>query len=92
MSKLRDYINKVENFKRENPELNDIEIVRYIYLDLGKMFSFDEKAYFGSSEEKKDIWNNSMYSDVEELMEKECAANGIKFCRIWRSGIIISER
>ena len=38
MSNLEAYIEKV---KKETQGLNDIEKLRYVYIDLGKRFAFD---------------------------------------------------
>lgn len=67
MSSLEKYIEEV----KENTEnFSDIEKLRYVYLDLGKRFSFNLDFSFGNSETKKKIYNKSHKSnELEQSME-----------------------
>lgn len=56
MSQLTEYI---EETKKKTKGLNEIEKIRYVYLDLGKRFQFDLKFAFGNSKTKKKIYTNS---------------------------------
>lgn len=60
MSSLEKYIEKV---KKETKEFNDIEKLRYVYLDLGKKFQFDLNFTFGNSKNKKKIYEHSQSED-----------------------------
>lgn len=67
MSSLEKYIEKV---KEETKNFSDIEKLRYVYLDLGKRFSFNLDFSFGNSETKKKIYNKSHKSnELEQSME-----------------------
>ena len=59
MSKLTDYIGKVKEYIVKNPDLSELEIVRYVYLDLGKMFKFNLDFFFGNSKTKRHIYRES---------------------------------
>ena len=67
MSSLEKYIEEV----KENTEnFSDIEKLRYVYLYLGKRFSFNLDFSFGNSETKKKIYNKSHKSnELEQSME-----------------------
>ena len=50
-----DINNLTENVLRRMPaNLTQIEQARYIYLQLGKLFTFDEKYWLGNSKNQKD--------------------------------------
>lgn len=70
MSSLKEYIKKVKRFKEQNPDLTENELVRYVYYDLGKKFSFNLKYSFGSIRSRKKIYSDS-FSDksIDETME-----------------------
>ena len=59
---------------------SDIEKLRYVYLDLGKRFSFNLDFSFGNSETKKKIYNKSHKSnELEQSMENNtiiCTLSG----------------
>ena len=72
MSRLTEYIEKIENYVSQHGNMTEIEIIRYVYLDLGKRFSFNEKFLpFGNSKEKKNMYRyrSSRLEDLEECME-----------------------
>ena len=50
LSNLEVYIEKV---KKETQGLNDIEKLRYVYIDLGKRFAFDLDFSFGNTKLNK---------------------------------------
>ena len=56
MSLLNEYIEEV---KEKTKGLTENEVVRYVYLDLGKKFSFDLKWAFGNKELKRQIYAKS---------------------------------
>ena len=54
MSRLSKYIEKVKKYKEQNPNFSEMELIRYVYLDLGKKFSFDINCIpFGNKEKRK---------------------------------------
>ena len=67
MSNLEVYIEKI---KKETQGLNDIEKLRYIYIDLGKRFVFDLDFSFGNTKSKQKIYHKSGTLDgIEESLE-----------------------
>lgn len=73
MSNLTDYIEKTKKYILEN-KLNEIETIRYVYLDLGKRFSFDLDYAFGNRKTKKEIYNSGK---SEEELDKNMNENTI---------------
>lgn len=63
MSNLEKYIKSV---KERTKGLSEIEVIRYIYLDLGKRFSFDKRFYAGNSSQKKASYSDSGLFDAPE--------------------------
>ena len=54
----------VEKIRKDMPkDLNEIEIAKYIYIQLGKIKSYDEKYYFGNNE----IANEKMKQYINNL-------------------------
>mgnify|MGYP004690057939 CR=1 FL=1 len=45
--------------KKETQGLNDIEKLRYVYIDLGKRFAFDLDFSFGNTKSKQKIYHKS---------------------------------
>ena len=54
MSNLSEYIEKVKEYKKKNQNISEEELIRYVYLDLGKRFSFDLSFSFGNKKKKKE--------------------------------------
>ena len=74
LSKLEAYIEKV---KKETQGLNDIEKLRYVYIDLGKRFAFDLDFSFGNTKSKQKIYHKSGTLDgIEEGLE-----NNVIICK-----------
>lgn len=61
--KMDEYIEKI---KERTKDYNDIEKLRYIYLDIGKIMSFDTEYIYGNNKKKSYIYNNIIY-DKERL-------------------------
>ena len=70
MSKLQEYVEKIKQYVQQHPDMSELEIIRYVYLDLGKRFSFNLNFMFGNSKTKKQIYSDSktLY-DLDESME-----------------------
>lgn len=66
MSNLSDYIEKTKKYCKEN-NFSETEIIRYVYLDLGNRFSFNQNFFAGNSKTKKSIYNRG--KDEESLNE-----------------------
>ena len=70
MSNLSEYIEKVKEYKKKNQNISEEELIRYVYLDLGKRFSFDLSFSFGNTKTKKRIYANSKKEeDLDKAME-----------------------
>lgn len=67
MSKMEQYIKKVEEFISKNKDLTEMEIIRYVYLDLGKRFSFNLNFAFGNS---KWISKSSINTRIENSIKE----------------------
>jgi hypothetical protein len=77
MSKLEEYVENIKKYIAQNEGLTETEIIRYVYLDLGKRFSFDLNYAFGNKKTQKKIYNNSEEKEVlDEVME-----NNIGICK-----------
>lgn len=61
--KIDEYIEKI---KEKTNNYTDIEKLRYIYLDLGKVMSFNTEFIYGSEREKISIYKN-ISNNIEEL-------------------------
>ena len=74
LSNLEVYIEKV---KKETQGLNDIEKLRYVYIDLGKRLAFDLDFSFGNTKSKQKIYHKSGTLDgIEEGLE-----NNVIICK-----------
>ena len=74
MSKLADYVEKIKEYLNEHKDLTETDIVRYVYFDLGRKFSFNLDFAFGNSKEKVQIYKQSQSpSELEECMESDIA-------------------
>lgn len=74
MSLLEKYVDEV---KKQTKGFSDIEKLRYVYLDLGKKFSFNLEFSFGNTETKKKIYYKSQNkSELEKSIE-----NNIIICK-----------
>lgn len=72
MSKLTEYIEKIRNYISQHEDMTELEIIRYVYLDLGKRLSFNENFLpFGNSKKKQDMYkyHSRELEDLEECME-----------------------
>lgn len=65
MSKLEEYIEELKNKIKEIPEMSELKIMRYIYIDLGKKINFDLNYVFGNRKTKEKIYNKLI--DENEL-------------------------
>ena len=72
MNNLDKYVERTKKYIIEHPKMTETEIIRYVYLDLGKRFSFDEKfTPFGSSKAKQNLYkyHSRNIKDLDECME-----------------------
>lgn len=77
MKNIANYIEKVEQYVNNNPDITEDELIRYVYLDLGKRLSFNLLfTPFGNSRERQEI-----YRDVYNVSKVDkCLENGIVIC------------
>jgi hypothetical protein len=76
MSNLEEYVNGVKQYISQQNNMTETEKIRYVYLDLGKRLSFNEKFLpFGSSKEKQIVYkyHSKSISDLDECMESNKA-------------------
>lgn len=70
-----------------NDEEIEVKTVLYIYVELGKIKSFDEKYYFGNSQTQKKIYRlaERQSKKVDEIAEKKKIKYRVKTTRtkIW---------
>lgn len=70
MSNLTKYIDKIKEYKRQNPNISEEKLIRFVYLDLGKRFSFNLEFFFRNRKTKKQIYINSKAEkDLNEALE-----------------------
>lgn len=71
MSILEKY---VETVKRKTEGFSEVEKIRYVYLDLGKRFSFDLDFSFGNAKVKRKIYDKcGIRNELEKSMEEKTA-------------------
>ena len=70
MSRLSEYIEKIKEYKKKNPNLTEVELIRYVYLDLGGKLAFNINFIpFGNTRKRHDIYIKSKSKeDIEECM------------------------
>lgn len=68
----------VEQLKEYTKDYNDIEKLRYVYLNLGKLMSFDTEFVYGTEKTKINMYNN-ITSDIKYLNKE--FENGIIICK-----------
>lgn len=66
MNSIENYIEKV---KKETEGFTEEEMVRYVYMDLGKRLSFNLEFSFGNRKKKRDIYAESGKNSVNKSME-----------------------
>lgn len=74
-----DYLDRyIDKLTIETNELSELEKVRYVYLNLGRIMSFDLLFYYGNEKNKRRIYKECEYSE-----EKLCLnlKNGIGICK-----------
>ena len=75
MNALDKFVEKVKQYINRHPRMTEDEIIRYVYIKLGKKLSFDENFRpFGNSKERKRIYDLSTTQiAINECMEKNTA-------------------
>ena len=62
MSELEKYIENLKQRISEKGEMSELEIIRYVYIDLGRKMNFDLNYTFGNSKERNKIY----YKRIDE--------------------------
>ncbi len=74
MSQLGEYIAKIREYKEQNPQITDEKLIRYVYLDLGKRFSFNLNFAFGNAKARQKIYTRGK---CEQYMNEAMESNTI---------------
>ena len=71
MSALEEYIKRIEKWVEDNKDINEELLIRYVYLDLAKRFSFNSDFQpFGTNKKRREIYDRSRtYSEMNRCME-----------------------
>lgn len=77
MSNLSEYIEKIEEYKKQNPQITDKKLIRHVYLDLGSRFSFDLNFAFGNSKARQKIYSRGK----SEIFMNEAMERNIIICK-----------
>lgn len=78
MSELDKYVEKIKEYIKQNPNISEEKLIRYVYLDLGQRFSFDLRFAFGNTKTRRNIYTKS--KNKEKL--ENAIATGEGNCRI----------
>ena len=79
MNNLDKYVEQMKNYIAEHPRITETEIIRYVYLDLGKRFSFDEKfTPFGNSKSKQNLYKYHC-QNIKDL--NRCMQTNVVICK-----------
>lgn len=78
MSNLEQYIESIREYIASNPDISETELIRHVYFDLGKRFSFDSEFLpFGNTKKRQHI-----YKHCEEVVDlEECMETNIVICK-----------
>lgn len=67
MSSIDDYVEKI---KKETQGFSEEEMIRHIYIDLGKRLAFNLKFYLGNSKTKQQVYAHSKRNVAGEALEQ----------------------
>lgn len=67
MSSIDDYVEKV---KRETQGFSEDEMIRHIYIDLGKRLAFNLKFYLGNSKTRQNVYSQSKRSVAADALDQ----------------------
>ena len=77
MENIEKYIQKVKEYIKQNPDITEDILIRYVFLDLGKRLSFDLNYIpFGNSRKRQEIYRNGFYPNMVD----KCLENNIVIC------------
>ena len=71
MENINRYIEEIKKYIKENPDLEEDILVRYVFLDLSKRLSFDlNYISFGNSKKRQELYRNARYtSEIDKCLE-----------------------
>lgn len=75
MSELDKYVEKIKEYIKQNPNITEEKIIRYVYLDLGQRFSFDLNFAFGNSKTRRAIYSKSKDRNTLETVMRNGDGN-----------------
>ena len=77
MENIDKYIEKVNEYIKSNPGISEDMIIRYVYLDLGRRFSFNmEFIPFGNSKKRQEIYYRGKFASEAD----RCLESNIVIC------------
>ena len=80
------YIEGLKEAIRQKGDISEIEIIRYIYINLGKIMNFDLNYTFGNRRQKERIYNSRLtQEEIERLFEAKtviCKSLAVMMVRI----------
>lgn len=69
MGNLSEYAERIKEYKRQNPDISEEKLIRYVYLDLGQRFSFNLDIYTNRKTRMKIYSNSKSEEDLDKVME-----------------------
>lgn len=70
MSHLKEYIDNLKNRIASKKNMEIVDIIRYVYIDLGKKMDFDLNYTFGNSKAKTKIYEKPINEqELNNIME-----------------------
>lgn len=72
MGYLDEYILEVKKYIAIHPDITELELIRYVYLNLGKRLSFNERFLpFGNSKTRQNMYkyHSQFKNDLEECLK-----------------------
>ena len=74
MSTLTEYIDYLKDRISQKPNMDELSIIRFVYIDLGRKMDFDLNYTFGNSKEKKEIYDKHVTeSELNKALETHTA-------------------
>ena len=69
---LDKYVIELKKYINDNPNLNENDIVMYVYVDLGAKFIFDVDFFYGKNKTRKQIYGfGSTIHEINRIMERK---------------------
>ena len=70
MCNLDQYVEGIKQYLDNNPNMTEVEIIMYVYLDLAKRLKFDQDFFFGGNKKQKKIYDNARkFNELNDCLE-----------------------